>query len=27
MGLLLLDEGRKFLVRRFPQSFVAKIAW
>jgi sodium/potassium-transporting ATPase subunit alpha len=27
MGLLLLDEGRKFLVRRFPESFVAKIAW
>jgi sodium/potassium-transporting ATPase subunit alpha len=27
MGLLLLDEGRKFLVRRFPESFIAKIAW
>ena len=27
MGLLLLDEGRKFLVRRYPSSFVAKMAW
>ncbi|KAK3067368.1 hypothetical protein LTR53_015804 [Teratosphaeriaceae sp. CCFEE 6253] len=27
MGILLLDEGRKFLVRRFPRSFVAKMAW
>jgi sodium/potassium-transporting ATPase subunit alpha len=27
MGLLLLDEGRKFVVRRYPKSFIAKIAW
>ena len=27
MGLLLLDEGRKFVVRKYPKSFVAKIAW
>lgn len=27
MGLLLLDEGRKFLVRRYPTSFVARVAW
>lgn len=27
MSILLLDEGRKFLVRRFPGSWVARIAW
>lgn len=27
MGLLLLDEGRKFLVRRYPGRFFAKFAW
>lgn len=27
MSILLLDEGRKFLVRRFPRSWVARIAW
>lgn len=27
MSILLLDEGRKFLVRRFPGSVVARIAW
>lgn len=27
MGLLLLDESRKWLVRRFSKSFIAKIAW
>jgi sodium/potassium-transporting ATPase subunit alpha len=27
MGLLLLDEGRKFVVRNYPRSFIAKIAW
>jgi sodium/potassium-transporting ATPase subunit alpha len=27
MGLLLFDETRKFLVRKFPRSFLAKMAW
>lgn len=27
MSILLLDEARKFLVRRFPRSWVARIAW
>lgn len=27
MGVLLLDEGRKWLVRKFPKSVLAKIAW
>jgi sodium/potassium-transporting ATPase subunit alpha len=27
MGLLLLDEARKFCVRTYPKSFIAKIAW
>jgi sodium/potassium-transporting ATPase subunit alpha len=27
MGLLLLDEGRKLLVRRYPKSIFGKIAW
>ncbi|KAF2139900.1 uncharacterized protein K452DRAFT_253509 [Aplosporella prunicola CBS 121167] len=27
MGLLLLDEGRKHVARKWPRSFVAKIAW
>jgi sodium/potassium-transporting ATPase subunit alpha len=27
MGILLLDEGRKYVVRNYPQSFLAKIAW
>lgn len=27
MGLLLLDETRKFLVRKFPGSVFGKIAW
>lgn len=27
MSILLLDEGRKFLVRRYPRSWVARIAW
>jgi len=27
MGLLLLDEARKFCVRRYPKSFIARIAW
>jgi sodium/potassium-transporting ATPase subunit alpha len=27
MGLLLLDETRKFLVRRYPRSILAKMAW
>ena len=26
-GLLLIDEARKFCVRRYPGSFVAKMAW
>jgi sodium/potassium-transporting ATPase subunit alpha len=27
MGLLLFDETRKFLVRKFPRSVLAKMAW
>ena len=27
MGLLLLDETRKFFVRKFPKSLIAKVAW
>uniref|UniRef100_A0A2D3UNA7 Related to PMR1-Ca++-transporting P-type ATPase located in Golgi n=1 Tax=Ramularia collo-cygni TaxID=112498 RepID=A0A2D3UNA7_9PEZI len=27
MGILLLDEARKFLVRRYPKSILAKMAW
>lgn len=27
MSILLLDEARKFLVRRYPGSVVARIAW
>ena len=27
MALLLLDEARKFVVRTYPKSFLAKIAW
>jgi sodium/potassium-transporting ATPase subunit alpha len=27
MGLLLLDEGRKWSVRNYPNGFLAKIAW
>ncbi|GME36769.1 ATPase P-type K/Mg/Cd/Cu/Zn/Na/Ca/Na/H-transporter [Neofusicoccum parvum] len=27
MGILLLDEGRKYAARRWPKSFVAKMAW
>jgi sodium/potassium-transporting ATPase subunit alpha len=27
LGVLLLDEGRKFLARRYPSSLIAKIAW
>ncbi|WVW86130.1 hypothetical protein I302_108171 [Kwoniella bestiolae CBS 10118] len=27
LGLLLLDEGRKYFVRRYPKSLLAKIAW
>ncbi|KAK0933860.1 hypothetical protein LTR29_014548 [Friedmanniomyces endolithicus] len=26
-GVLLLDEGRKWLVRRYPRSLIAKMAW
>jgi sodium/potassium-transporting ATPase subunit alpha len=26
-ALFLLDETRKFLVRRYPNSFLAKMAW
>jgi hypothetical protein len=26
-GLLLLDESRKLLVRQFPKSFIARLAW
>jgi sodium/potassium-transporting ATPase subunit alpha len=25
--IILFDEGRKFLVRKYPKSFVAKMAW
>lgn len=27
VGLLLLDEGRKFAVRKWPSGFLAKAAW
>jgi sodium/potassium-transporting ATPase subunit alpha len=27
MGILLLDEGRKYIVRTRPHGFLAKIAW
>ncbi|WRT70258.1 uncharacterized protein IL334_007253 [Kwoniella shivajii] len=27
IGLLLLDESRKYLVRRYPRGFLARIAW
>jgi len=27
LGILLLDEGRKYLVRRYPGGFMARIAW
>ncbi|KAM3416985.1 hypothetical protein BST61_g8570 [Cercospora zeina] len=27
MGILLLDEGRKYIVRNYPKSIVAKLAW
>jgi len=27
MGLILLDEGRKYALRRNPRGFIAKIAW
>lgn len=27
VGLFVFDETRKFLVRRYPTSFLAKIAW
>jgi sodium/potassium-transporting ATPase subunit alpha len=27
LGLLILDEGRKYVVRTYPKSFLAKIAW
>jgi sodium/potassium-transporting ATPase subunit alpha len=27
VGILLMDEGRKYLVRNYPQGFLAKIAW
>jgi sodium/potassium-transporting ATPase subunit alpha len=27
MAILLLDEGRKYIVRRWPTSLVARIAW
>jgi sodium/potassium-transporting ATPase subunit alpha len=27
MGILLLDESRKYVVRNYPSSFLAKIAW
>jgi sodium/potassium-transporting ATPase subunit alpha len=27
MGILLLDEGRKYLVRTYPKGWAAKIAW
>jgi hypothetical protein len=26
-GILLLDEGRKYLVRKKPNSLIAKAAW
>lgn len=27
MGLVLLDEGRKYVVRNYSRSVVAKVAW
>jgi sodium/potassium-transporting ATPase subunit alpha len=27
MGILLIDEGRKWLVRKYPKGLLAKIAW
>jgi len=27
MGLVLYDETRKFFVRRYPKSFLGRIAW
>lgn len=27
LGVLLLDEGRKYMVRRWPRGMVAKFAW
>ena len=27
MGILLIDEGRKWAVRKYPMGFLAKIAW
>lgn len=27
LGLLLLDEGRKYLVRMYPKGILAKLAW
>lgn len=27
VGLLVLDEARKFLIRRFPDGFLGRIAW
>jgi sodium/potassium-transporting ATPase subunit alpha len=27
MGVLLLDEARKYFVRKYPKGFMAKIAW
>lgn len=27
LGILMLDEARKFCVRKWPNGFLAKIAW
>lgn len=27
IGILLLDEGRKFMIRRSPRGILARIAW
>ena len=27
MGLVVLDEGRKYMVRHYPTGILAKIAW
>jgi sodium/potassium-transporting ATPase subunit alpha len=27
MGILLLDEGRKYMLRSYPKGIVAKLAW
>jgi sodium/potassium-transporting ATPase subunit alpha len=27
LGVFLLDEGRKFLVRKYPKGILARIAW